>query len=219
MHVTAVGRGEQGVSVGVMQERERAAAEYGPTPGDEAARDQAIAVDGLAVAVDVEGRGRRIGGGGGDGRPPQGGRPRGQGVGERPGGARTGEGGQEPLDVAIAIGVVPAREQREGVAGIAAQVPGAAQADGVQEEEGQQQRPCARPMRAGGGVVIARDGRVQRGEQSGLVGGGEEEQATGAVLPRRLGRRRRDRGRIPPTPLTPARGGRPCSPRARRERD
>jgi len=40
------------------------------------------------------------------------------------------------LDAAVAVGAVPAREQREGVADIAAQIPGPAQADGIQEEQG-----------------------------------------------------------------------------------
>jgi hypothetical protein len=63
-----------------------------------------------------------------------------------------------------------------------AQAPRAAQADGVQEEQGQQQGPRARRMRRGDGAIGARDGRVERGEQTGLVSGGEE-QAAGAVTP------------------------------------
>jgi len=133
MQIAAIGRGEEGVPVGIVQEGERAAAEHGPTPGHEATRDAPVAVDGLPVAVDVEGRGWR-GGGGGD-RLPQGGRPRGQGVGERVGGARPGEVGQEPLDVVVAVGAATACEQREAVAGIAAQIAGAPHADGVQEEQ------------------------------------------------------------------------------------
>jgi len=121
--------------------------------------------------------------------------------------------------VAVAVGAAPAREQREAVAGIAAQVPGPAQAYRVQEEQGQQQGPCARRPRVGGGAVIAQDGRVERGEQVGLVGGGEEEQAPSAVAPFRLGRYRGRRGgRIfPPRPAPPSRVGR-CSRRGRHGR-
>jgi len=122
--------------------------------------------------------------------------------------------------VAVAVGAAPAREQREAVAGIAAQVPGPAQAYRVQEEQGQQQGPCARRPRVGGGAVIAQDGRVERGEQVGLVGGGEEEQAPGAVTPRRRGRRGARGAASAPAfaVLVRARGGTVPTPSAARTR-
>lgn len=88
--------------------------------------------------------------------------------------------------MAVAVGAVSSGEQGQAVAGVAAQIPGAAQADRVQEEEGAQER-----RHAGRRVIRGRRGASasQRPEQPGLVCRGEEQQPPCPVLPPRFRRR------------------------------
>lgn len=77
--------------------------------------------------------------------------------------------------MAVAVGAAPPREQGEAVAGVAAQVPRPAQAHRIQEQQGQQQGLPAHHRARGEASVVARDGRLKRGDQAGLVRGGEQE--------------------------------------------
>jgi len=135
------------MAVGVVQERERATAEHGPAPGHEAARDQAIAVDGLAMPGDIEGGGRPIGAGGA--WPPQGRRPCGEDVGEGYVPVLRGDLRQEVLHRPIAVGAAPPGEQRQAVPGVAAQIPGTSQAKRREKEQRLQQHAADRRRGAG----------------------------------------------------------------------
>jgi len=98
-------------------------------------------MDGLAVPVNVVGRGQFLR------RPlrrsPQPRCPLSERVGQRLGSARPYDGGQEALGVPVAVGPSPAGEQRERIAGVSPQVPGALEADRRQEQQGQEQSPPA----------------------------------------------------------------------------
>ncbi len=131
----------------------------------------------------VGGRGRFRGVG-----MPELGSPAGQRRSEAIGGTGVGDPGQKPLDMPIAIGPAASGEEGEGIAAIAAQIPGAAESDDREKEQGQQHRPQGgmphppdvRGRRSGGNRGL------HRGDQARLVGGGQHEQAARAVLPERL---------------------------------
>ena len=131
----------------------------------------------------VGGRGRFRGVG-----MPELGSPAGQRRSEAIGGTGVGDPGQKPLDMPIAIGPAASGEEGEGIAAIAAQIPGAAESDDREKEQGQQHRPQGgmphppdvRGRRSGGNRGL------HRGDQARLVGGGQHQQAARAVLPDRL---------------------------------
>ena len=106
-------------------------------------------------------------------------------ISERLGRAGPGDQGQKALDMAIAVGPQPPGEQRERIASVAAEIPGAPQPGGGQKEEREEQRADGRgahaPKAGGGGG--SRQGRRQRRDQAGLVRSREQEEPTSALLP------------------------------------
>src|SRR5215472_6863216 len=85
----------------IMEQHERSAAEYFARTPDEPPRNQLVAVDRLAVAVDIETHQRLWRGGGW--RCPQLGGPGPQGIRERLGSTRPGHLSQKPLGMPVTV--------------------------------------------------------------------------------------------------------------------
>ena len=110
-----------------------------------------------------------------------------KGISERVSGASASKPGQQALDVAVAVGQATPSQQGEGIASLAAQVPGATQASRREKQEGEQQGTK-------GGLGHASETRGRRGgwerllkggDEAGLAGGGQEQEAARTVLPSR----------------------------------
>ena len=74
----------------------------------------------------------------------------------------------------IPIGAVPTCEQGQAVARIGAEIPRAAQADRVQEEEREQERTVVRRRAMSGPLRADRTRGLQGKDQARVMGGGEE---------------------------------------------
>lgn len=108
--------------------------------------------------------------------------------------------------MAVAVGPPASGKEGEGVAGVTTQIPGAAQADGTEEEERQDECLAARRRLVVAPMVVRGErggqGGPQRVDQPGFLRRGEEEQTARPLPPAVIDRLpRRQRGRIfPPRP-------------------
>ena len=181
MRVAAMRGGQQRMSKGIVEQDECPTAFDRARAPDQPVRNAVIRVDRRAVTITVMvgGCGRFCGGG-----VPELRGPAGQRIGEVGSGTGVGESRQESLD----IGPAASGEQSEGITAVATEIPGAAQSDDREKEQGQQQRaqgglphPPEMGGRRGGG-----NRGLHRGDQARLVGDGPHQQAARAVLPDRL---------------------------------
>ena len=130
-----------------------------------------------------------VGGGCGFGRRglPELARPAGKGIGEAFSGTSTGKPGEETLDVAIAIGPDATGEEGQGITAVAAQIPGSAQADHGEKKQGEEEGLQAALGQAPKACGRWGDGErlLEGGEEAALVGGSQEQEAPGTLLPDR----------------------------------
>jgi len=54
MQITAMGRNQQGMALSIMQQHQRTTSLDGPCAPDEATRDQVLAVNRLAMSINVD---------------------------------------------------------------------------------------------------------------------------------------------------------------------
>jgi len=185
MEVAAVGEGEERVPMAIVEHGQRSTAQHGAPSRHEAARDEAIRVHGLAMAIHIiEGGGRGV-----DAvaqrrwRPPQRRGPRRERISERLRILAAGKRGEETLGVPIAVGSSPTGEQGQPITGVAAEVPGAPQPDRTEEEERQRQHALAWRRCPGKTGVVCRERRFQRGEAARFRSRRQQQEAARPVLP------------------------------------
>jgi hypothetical protein len=187
VQIASVRGGEEGMALRVMQEQQRPATQDLARAPDQAAGDQAVGVNGFLVSIQVQGRWwvtvrLRLHG-------PQRSRPGRQRVSEpliTPGMCHLGE---KAFAVAVAIGSSPAGQERQGVAGVAPQIPTASQPHRAEEEQGYEGLATCRRGRVrqpSGCLFASREILLQGRNHPRLVGSGEQEQTPSSLVPGRL---------------------------------
>jgi len=185
MLVSTRSRGQAWMPLLIMQKRQRTPSQDFAGAPDESTRDEAVAVDGLAVSIDVK-AGSRL-------RKrilalsfPQMGCPRAKDGGERFGPTSFGELTEKALRMAIPVGSMPSCHHCQCVSGVAAQVMCSMQA--AQREEQQRQQQLAQAMwgtgkqRLRGGWLTRGHRGLQLGKQTRLMGGCQQQEPSGSFL-------------------------------------
>ncbi len=147
VEVTPVGGSQVGMPLRVVQEQEGASAQHFACAPDEAAWNQVIAVNRLAVAIHVEGRWLAVGFCPLD-RPKLAGPGR-QGIGKGLLSTGTCQLGQEAFSLPETVGPPSPREQPQGITCIPAQITGASQSDRREKEQSQQRLAACGGRRVG----------------------------------------------------------------------
>jgi hypothetical protein len=186
MLIATVGGRQERVSVLIMEQHERSTAKHLAGLANQPAGERTIGIHRFAMPINIH---DRVGCDRMRRGTPEVRRPGREAIRQRSGG-HGGELGDKPFDDPIAVGAPPSGQEAEGIAGVGAEIPGAAEAHRAEEQEGEDQLAKGRGQESRQPRVVGTRGSTggnQVRQQAGFMGGSGQEQEADAVLP--VGRR------------------------------